>query len=142
MTIPQSLTREEAQRQIAELERHIASLPTNNHPSKIEAGMLFEHNEHGLCLTVYKSAYASDGIDLRFLDGAPFEHNKCFSRKESDFEYLGHAKDLLVRKTDKPAEVVVTDEMAAKAYETYRVYDGRDIPSMKHALTLALNGKL
>jgi hypothetical protein len=39
-TIPLSLTREEAERQIAELQRHIASLPKNNHPAKIEMGML------------------------------------------------------------------------------------------------------
>lgn len=136
MTIP--LTREEALRQIAELQRRIASLPKNNHPAPIERGMLFRHESGDLYLVVRSG---SDGLDLRNTSsGNAWLNGKGFDGDENEFEYLGHAKDLLVLKTDKP-EVVVTDEMAMKAFNLYTGIPGA-VSAMKHVLTLALNGKL
>ena len=140
MTVPTTLTREEAQRQIAELQRHIDSLPKNNHPPKLLPGMLFKHYTG-----IY--VYNFDG-KLRQAFPEPNEGNDIWATESTfgsnapeNFEYLGHVKDLLCLKTDKP-EVVVTDKMAEKAHQAYRVFNGGVADSFRHVLTLALNGKL
>lgn len=137
MTFP--LTREEAQRQIAELQRHIDSLPKNNHPPKIEKGMLFRHKDGDLHIIAMVDPRQLKLVNIK--EGNRYDDDSLFYTDLDDFEYLGHSKDLLTLKTDKP-EVVVTDEMANKAWTSFRLHDGVGRESLRHALTLALNGKL
>ena len=146
MIIPQSLTREEAQRQIAELERHIASLPTNNHPPCINMGMLFKHRDGSVFMVCGDRdlLYCVDkGGDIDVSVGQTYSSTSTFGISGKDrLTYLGHAKDLLALKTDKPADVVVTDARAEMAYQEYRLFKGTTFDSIRHILTLALNGKL
>ena len=94
----------------------------------------------------------SGELDLRAVvgrHGVAWMKNKFFDGDESEFTYLGHAKDLLVLKTDKPAEVVVTDEIRLynhgkmqNAWSAFTTDNARTFKSLKNMLTLALNGKL
>lgn len=151
MPIPHSLTKDEALRQIAELQRHIDSLPQNNHPPEIQRGMLFKDKRDGdLFIAIVSQHKGSQDLRLACVSGSwigKYWHAEYLmdDNGRQHLEYLGHAKDLLTLKqevtTNKP-EVVVTDEMAIKAWNAYDDFDGSNIESMKHALTLALNGKL
>jgi hypothetical protein len=146
MSIPQSLTREEAKRQIAELERHIASLPTNNHPEYVSLGMLFKHNDGSVFMVCGDKELlycVQKGCDQDSSAGLVYSSESTFgARGKGKFTYLGHARDLLKLTTDKPSEVVVTDEMFQRAERVYWDSALNAEESRRHVLTLALNGKL
>lgn len=135
MSVP--LTKEEALRQIAELQRHVESLEKkkNNHPDKIEEGMLFEHSGHGLCIV------HTDDDDKRFmlvfLDGEGWAEYEGFSGADDEFTFLGASKNLLMHRP------VITDKLAYEVYRLYRDHPENDnTVSMKYALEKFIDGKL
>lgn len=98
MPVPTTLTKEEALRQIAELQRHVDSLPKNNHPLKLEAGMVFKkdyrlyvvHRPHEHGTELYLVCLGSGSSGLRLSVSSMFG---CDSPDK--FEYLGMAEDVL-----------------------------------------------
>lgn len=130
------LTKEEALRQIAELQRHVESLEKkkNNHPDKIEEGMLFEHCDHGLCIV------HTDDTDTKFmlvfLDGQCWAEYDGFADRGDEFKFLGESKDLLMLKPS------VTTELASAVHREYGSFPGPEIESMGHALKQLFKGKL
>ena len=137
----QSLTRSEAERQIAELQRHIASLPTHNHPDNICIGMLFKLHDDIYMVTggVNSSHYlhmVSGDTPGCVKSGMSLWGNHA----KDKFTYLGHARDLLTIKSH--SNVVVTDEMITRAERAYCQFDGNTGESIRHVIELVLSGKL
>ena len=137
----QSLTRSEAERQIAELQRHIASLPTDNHPAEYEKGQLFERLGQ-IYMVVSTGEEGSNELDLRVVvgrHGVAWMKNKFFDGDEDGFTYLGHARDLL---TIKPSAYVVTDDMVARAMHAWHMHDASPEKSWRHVIQLIVSNQL
>ena len=98
MPVPTTLTKEEALRQIAELQRHIDSLPKNNHPPKLKAGMVFKKDDR--LYVVHRPCEHSHDIYMVCLgsgsSGVRLSMSSMFGCDGPDkFEYLGMAEDVL-----------------------------------------------
>ena len=98
MPVPTTLTKEEALRHIADLQRHIDSLPKNNHPAKLEPGMVFQR-ENRLYILHRPS---TTGCDYYLVclssdcSGERLSASCIFGAFGPDaYEYLGMSNDVL-----------------------------------------------
>ena len=68
--------------------------PSRNWPERIEAGMVFRHKRQGDYLATFA------GYLVCIADGGYWSQDRGFDGDEDQFTYLGHARDILTRRTD------------------------------------------
>lgn len=138
--VPSSLTREEAERQIKELQRHIDSLPKNNHPTVLTCGMVFRngsdfyitHDWNGqfglICLTGCAS-------------GCRLSSSSVFgNRGPNAFTYLGLSNDVLGKVLT--AREAPSPELVSRALKLFQEHHGSPYESMRDTLNLVLTGRV
>lgn len=133
------LTKEEALRQIEELQRHVKSLSKNNHPAVLKEGMVFKHRKYGPCILHEHGVREHGQTTLIFLNGASWVDGRGFDGNEDEFEYVGMSKDLITF-SDKPTHI--TPERLEKIQAEYTRFHGGHWASTKHVINLVLQGKL
>lgn len=136
MSIPASLTKEEAERQIAELQRHISSLPRNNHPAVLTAGMVFKREDKLYILHQWREHFYLVCLSGECC-GQRLSTNSMFGAFGPDAcTYVGKAGDVLQLKHE------LSEDRLAKIVEAYVRSSGTCRDAFKTVINQVLKGEL